>query len=83
MFEAAAALAETGQRDQANALWTQLIEADPGGDLAPLARRNLQSLEYNRDRARCADSRGTGSASPASRFAAGIAAAAWHGMRSV
>lgn len=44
MFEEAAALAETGETEAANALWLDLIAAHPDHALAALAQRNLQGL---------------------------------------
>lgn len=44
MFETAAALAQTGRKPEADALWLRLIETHPDSDLAPLARRNLQNI---------------------------------------
>jgi tetratricopeptide (TPR) repeat protein len=44
IFEAAAALAETGAPDRAAPLWLDLIRRDPDSPLATLARRNLQRL---------------------------------------
>jgi tetratricopeptide (TPR) repeat protein len=44
LFEAGAALAETGQGDRAAQVWLQLIAAQPDSDLAALARTNLQRL---------------------------------------
>jgi tetratricopeptide (TPR) repeat protein len=44
LFEAAAALAETGAPKRAAALWLDLIARHPGHDLAAPARRNLQAL---------------------------------------
>jgi TolA-binding protein len=44
LFETGAALAETGQRQAASAVWLELIDRHPDSELAPLARRNLQAL---------------------------------------
>ena len=44
LFEAAAAAAESGDRPQAEAIWTQLIRAHPDHPLATSARRNLAGV---------------------------------------
>jgi len=44
IFEAAAALAETGRTDEAADLWLDLIRLHPDTRLAASARRNLQTL---------------------------------------
>jgi tetratricopeptide (TPR) repeat protein len=45
VFEAAAAAAELGNVEAARQRWLTLIELHPDHDLAPAARRNLQSLD--------------------------------------
>lgn len=44
LFEAAAAAAEAGDRPQAEAIWTRLIQAHPDHPLARSARRNLAGV---------------------------------------
>ena len=45
LFEAGAALAETGETRNASRVWLELIAAHPDSPLAALARANLQRLE--------------------------------------